>query len=1074
MEDINVALGTTRNELDLPREVEVTLVDKTKLNLGIQWDNGTPEYDADIPGEYFFIGNLILVEGVINTNNLVAWVKVIIAVGDANTISLSANPSDGGIVSGGGLYAPGKAITVKATPKEGYTFTNWEEDGEEVSQDSHYSFTVTADRCLVANFAEVEVPVIEPVVISPENIYFNKNHPATVILNIRWGSANRVIGITGKAMGGALLITLEENKHYTVTDFDDGTAALNISPNFTALLPIPITMVPDGTELLLNIAFNTGETKEVIFRVISGLSYISTVSVSIDNHPNARPQSGLNEADMVYETAVAPGITRFLAVFDLYKPVDKIGPVRSARTHLVQLASEHRGAFAHCGGSPDSFNFISRSPLMDFDEMYGSGSYFFRSTAGQIAPYNLYTSTGLMNRGIVERGGTVSESIGYTRGDMPGGKAESQISVQFPGQDYEIDYIWNGQNQNYERSEKGNRLVLDNESIVTANNIVVIYAPHEQMYRQDIREWVINPNIMGAGKACFYRDGKEWHGEWTKQSLSSPMSFMVNGEPFKFAPGNIWVLVVPKRHYEVELTSGWNTLSIPLKLEKDTISEIVDVSNIDIIYAYDSMNKRWIEADAGMRLHPMDAIYIKANNNNISPAKLIPYNDLSIGYTKQINKGWNLIGPALNIGSMDGYKMEANRVLASLNNKYSQVISQNVGNQFGWVYVNGDWRAPYMFAGKGYWVYAFEDTELAGFSSTPVNAIYEGTNIYPYPPGGGGGGGGGGSSPVEPTTNLSQNVSAIPELPIAFFGSVNFEDGDAVSEGTIDVLIDGNVIASKNFTNGQYGLTLGDRLIVEEMYFHYADMVQFRVNGMNAVHETIIDWSNGKLQELNLVVSQDYERLFYQYLKIRTPNTVEIIFNQAIANNLKNDSELKKEILFTNDGINYRTLSEQDIIEINDNKLIIRFFENLSGSQNRIRIAAHAFKDREGSLLNEEVITNTFEARVIDECFIATAAFGSKLTPAVSLLRQFRDTKLLTNKAGTAFVNYYYTNSPKIAEIIANNEGLRLVVRILLLPIIAFVWMIMNAKIALVILILLAFYMIITNRARFLGVFRRS
>ncbi len=1067
-------MGTNKNELDLPREVEVTLVDKTKLNLGIQWDDGTPEYDADIPGEYFFTGNLILVEGVINTNNLAARVKVTIAVGDANTISLSAHPSNGGTVSGGGLYAPGKAITVKATPKEGYTFTNWEENGEEVSRDSHYSFTVTADRCLVANFAEVEVPVIEPVVISPENIYFNKNHPATVILNIRWGSANRVIGITGKAMGGALLITLDENQHYTVTDFNDGTAALNISPNFTDLLPIPITAVPDGTELSLTIAFNTGETQGVIFKVVSGPLYISTVSVPIDNHPNARPQSGLNEADMVYETAVAPGITRFLAVFDLNKAIDKIGPVRSARMHLIQLALDHGGAFAHCGGSPDSLNCIPNSSLMDFDEIYGSGSYFYRSTTGQIAPYNLYTSTSLISKGIADRGGDVSAPIGYTRGDMPGGNAESQISIQFPGQDYKIDYIWNVQNQNYERSEKGTQLVLDDESIVTTNNIVVMYAPHEKIYRQDIREWVINPNIMGAGKACFYRDGKEWHGEWTKQSLSSPMSFMVNGEPFKFAPGNIWVLVVPKRHYEVELTSGWNTLSIPLKLEKDTISEIVDVSNIDIIYAYDSMNKRWIEADAGMRLHPMDAIYIKANNNNISPAKLIPYNDLSIGYTKQINKGWNLIGPALNIGSMDGYKMEANRVMASLNNKYSQVISQNVGNQFGWVYVNGDWRAPYMFAGKGYWVYAFEDTELAGFSSTPVNAIYEGTNIYPYPPSGGGGGGGGGSSPVEPTTNLSQNVSAIPELPIAFFGSVNFENGDAVSEGTIDVLIDGNVIASKNFTNGQYGLSLGDRLIVEEMYFHYADMVQFRVNGMNAVHETIIDWSNGKLQELNLVVSQDYERLFYQYLKIRTPNTVEIIFNQAIANNLKNDSELKKEILFTNDGINYRTLSEQDIIEINDNKLIIRFFENLSGSQNRIRIAAHAFKDREGSLLNEEVITNTFEARVIDECFIATAAFGSKLTPAVSLLRQFRDTKLLTNKAGTAFVNYYYTNSPKIAEIIANNEGLRLVVRILLLPIIAFVWMIMNAKITLVILILLALYMIITNRARFLGVFRRS
>lgn len=376
-----------------------------------------------------------------------------------------------------------------------------------------------------------------------------------------------------------------------------------------------------------------------------------------------------------------------------------------------------------------------------------------------------------------------------------------------------------------------------------------------------------------------------------------------------------------------------------------------------------------------------------------------------------------------------------------------------------------------MFAGKGYWVYALEDTELAGFSSTPVNAIYEGTNIYPYPPSCGGGGGGGAGAPI---IIRSQSVSAIPELPIAFFGSVNFENGDAVPEGTIDVLVDGNVIASKNVTNGQYGLSLGDRLIVEEMYFHYADMVQFRVNGMNAVHEAIIDWSSGKLQELNLVVSQDYENLFYQYLKVSAPNTVEIIFNQAIANNLKNDSELKKEILFTNDGINYRTLSEQDTIEINGNKLIIRFSEDLSGSQNRIKIAAHVFKDKEGNLLNEEVITNTFEAGVIDECFIATAAFGSKFGPAVSLLRHFRDTKLLTNKTGTAFVNYYYTHSPKIAKIIANNEGLRLLVRILLLPAIAFVWMIMNTRITLVIFVLLAFYMIITNRAKFLGVFRRS
>ncbi|MDD3041076.1 InlB B-repeat-containing protein, partial [Bacteroides sp.] len=73
----------------------------------------------------------------------------------------------------------------------------------------------------------------------------------------------------------------------------------------------------------------------------------------------------------------------------------------------------------------------------------------------------------------------------------------------------------------------------------------------------------------------------------------------------------------------------------------------------------------------------------------------------------------------------------------------------------------------------------------------------------------------------------------------------------------------------------------------------------------------------------------------------------------------------------------------------------------------------------------------------IDECFIATAAFGSKLQPAVVLLRQFRDKYLLANNAGQKFVAFYYQNSPPIAAFIAQNKPLKALVRVLLLPIIA-------------------------------------
>ena len=68
------------------------------------------------------------------------------------TVSVSANPTNGGTVSGGGTYQQGQQCTVHATANTGYTFTNWTENGNVVSTNANYSFTVTSNRTLVANF----------------------------------------------------------------------------------------------------------------------------------------------------------------------------------------------------------------------------------------------------------------------------------------------------------------------------------------------------------------------------------------------------------------------------------------------------------------------------------------------------------------------------------------------------------------------------------------------------------------------------------------------------------------------------------------------------------------------------------------------------------------------------------------------------------------------------------------------------------------------------------------------------------------------------------------------------------
>ncbi len=69
------------------------------------------------------------------------------------SLSLAANPAEGGTVSGGGVFEHGTATTVQATPNEGYSFVNWTEEGEVLSTDSIFSFSLTANRSLTANFA---------------------------------------------------------------------------------------------------------------------------------------------------------------------------------------------------------------------------------------------------------------------------------------------------------------------------------------------------------------------------------------------------------------------------------------------------------------------------------------------------------------------------------------------------------------------------------------------------------------------------------------------------------------------------------------------------------------------------------------------------------------------------------------------------------------------------------------------------------------------------------------------------------------------------------------------------------
>jgi hypothetical protein len=117
-------------------------------------------------------------------------------------------------------------------------------------------------------------------------------------------------------------------------------------------------------------------------------------AVMIDNYPtDARPQSGLHDAEIVYEVEAEGGVTRYLALYLSAAP-SKIGPVRSARTYFVELARPYDALYAHAGGNDDVWGplkLLREGGFADMEEIVGTPEAFWRDSTREM-PHNLYTS----------------------------------------------------------------------------------------------------------------------------------------------------------------------------------------------------------------------------------------------------------------------------------------------------------------------------------------------------------------------------------------------------------------------------------------------------------------------------------------------------------------------------------------------------------------------------------------------------------------------------------------------------------------------------------------------------------
>lgn len=279
------------------------------------------------------------------------------------------------------------------------------------------------------------------------------------------------------------------------------------------------------------------------------------VAVMIENAAfgGVRPQSGLQEASVVYEALAEGGITRFMAVYASGEPLQRIGPVRSARPYYVDWAKEYGGLYVHAGGSPQALQNIATSSgdIEDVNQVGGHHAYFFRDSKAQAREHGLFTSTELLGYALRDRelseakgeyDGWLFQEKGLEKENRP--TDERTITIPFSTASYQVNYAYQREKNVYARAH-GNTAhtdALTGEQIMV-KNVVVQYVDTGIL---EVASGRLRMTTVGSGKAIVFFNGEPHEATWKKESGTARTRFYDSSQTeIQFIPGNIWIEVVP-------------------------------------------------------------------------------------------------------------------------------------------------------------------------------------------------------------------------------------------------------------------------------------------------------------------------------------------------------------------------------------------------------------------------------------------------------------------------------------------------------------------------------------------------
>jgi Protein of unknown function (DUF3048) N-terminal domain/Protein of unknown function (DUF3048) C-terminal domain len=271
------------------------------------------------------------------------------------------------------------------------------------------------------------------------------------------------------------------------------------------------------------------------------------LAVKIENTAAARPQTGLEQADVVWETIVEFEVSRFVAIFHSQVPAE-VGPVRSVRPMDPLIVAPLHGLIVYSGGQPGILALVAASGAQTISNDAGAPGLYRIKT--RPAPHNVYGSPqSFWGQADADHRAAPGEQFAFARSleaasAVAAGSPTTTLSLHLSAAS---DPSWSWDGTAWLRSEGAKPAMAASGARLSATNVVTITADHPNTgFGAQGGAPVPTYSLVGSGDAVVASGGKTLAARWQKDAQDTPMRlFAADGSPVTLAPGNTWVELVP-------------------------------------------------------------------------------------------------------------------------------------------------------------------------------------------------------------------------------------------------------------------------------------------------------------------------------------------------------------------------------------------------------------------------------------------------------------------------------------------------------------------------------------------------